>query len=281
MPIHPTAIIDPKAQIAKSADIGPYVIIEGEVKIGENVHLYPHVFISGWTEIGDRCVIHPGAVIGHLPQDFHFTGERSYCRIGAGTIVREFASIHRGTQPESWTILGQDCFILGYAHIGHNCEFGNGVKLYNGSAVAGHAIIGDNAIVSGHVVVHQFARIGEHTMIGGGSRVIKDIPPFMKVLGESMCVAHNGLGMRRSGKFTTDEINEVRTAYRVLFRSTQPFTRLIEEFAKTVRTAAGRRILDFVRSPSKLGIAGGRKAAAQRELDGGDGDGEGEGGGEA
>src|SRR5262245_61011695 len=160
MPIHPTAVIDPKAKIAKSADIGPYVIVEGPVEIGEDVKLYPPVYLSGWTQIGDRCVIHPGAVVGHLPQDFHYSGERSYCRIGSGTIIREFASIHRGTQPESWTILGENCFILGYAHIGHNCELGRGVKLYNCAALSGHVIVGDNAIISGYSLIHQFVRIG-------------------------------------------------------------------------------------------------------------------------
>ena len=259
MPIHPTAIIDPAAHVPASADIGPHVVIEGPVKLGENVKIYPNAYLSGWTEIGDRVEIHPGAVVGHLPQDFHFSGERTFCRVGAGTIIREFASIHRGTQPESATIVGENCFILGYAHIGHNCELANGVKVYNCTGLSGHVIVGENAIISGYCLVHQFARIGEYVMIGGGSRVTKDIPPYMKALYESQCVGYNAIGLRRSGKFTNAEINEVREAYRTLFRSEMTFRAAVEKFASQVKTNAGRRILDFLRSPTKLGIAGGRK----------------------
>ncbi len=266
MAIHPTAVVDREAQIASSAEIGPYVIIEGPVKIGERVKVYPHAYLSGWTEIEEDCVIHPGAVIGHVPQDFHYSGERSYCKIGAGTIVREFASIHRGTQPESWTILGKNCFILGYAHIGHNCELADNVKVYNCTGLSGHVTVGRNAIISGYSLIHQFARIGEFVMIGGGTRLAKDLPPYMKALHESVCVGYNPLGMRRSGEFTNAEIQEVREAYSSLFRSDLPFSRAVERFAPQVRTRTGRAILDFVTANSKLGIIGGRKQAAEAEV---------------
>lgn len=259
MPIHPTAIIDPQATVPASCDIGPHSVIEGPVKLGERVKIYPNAYISGWTEIGDDCQIHPGAVVGHLPQDFHFTGERSYCRIGKGTIVREFASIHRGTQPESWTILGDNCFILGYAHIGHNCEVGNGVKLYNCSVLSGHVVAGDNAIISGYSLVHQFARIGEFAMIGGGARVVKDIPPYMKALYESQCAGHNAIGLRRSGLFTKEEIHEARESYKTLYRSGLPFRKAVEQLATQAHTRTGKRLVEFCQSPSKLGIAGGWK----------------------
>ena len=272
MPIHPTAIIDKQAHVPASADIGPHVVIEGPVKLGENVKVYPNAYLSGWTEIGDRVQIHPGAVVGHLPQDFHYGGERSYCRIGAGTIIREFASIHRGTQPESWTIVGENCFILGYAHLGHNCELANGVKVYNCAGLSGHVIVGENAIISGYCLVHQFARIGEYVMIGGGSRITKDIPPYMKVLYESQCVGYNAVGLRRSGRFSSEEINEVRDAYRVLFRAEAGFRAGLERFAASVKTQAGRRILDFLNSPSKLGIAGGRKSMTSEDPDVGSGE---------
>lgn len=263
MPIHPTAIIDKQAQIDPSAEIGPHVVVEGPVKIGANVKIYPNAYLAGWTEIGERCEIHPGAVVGHLPQDFHFSGERTYCRIGAGTIIREFASIHRGTQPESSTIVGENCFILGYAHIGHNCELGSGVKVYNCTGLSGHVIVGDNAIISGYVLVHQFARIGEYVMVGGGARVTKDVPPYMKTLNESQCVGYNAIGLRRSGQFTPEEVNEVREAYRTLFRSELPFRKAVEAFTEKARTRTGKRILEFLASPSKLGFIGGRKSAAE------------------
>ncbi|MFH1418728.1 MAG: acyl-ACP--UDP-N-acetylglucosamine O-acyltransferase [Planctomycetota bacterium] len=265
MAIHPSAIVDSQAEIAASAEIGPFVVVEGPVKIGERVRVYPNAYLSGWTEIGDDCEIHPGAVVGHLPQDFHFSGERSYCRIGAGTIIREFASVHRGTQPESWTIVGQGCFILGYAHIGHNCELGDGVKVYNCTGLSGHVIVGNNAIISGYSLVHQFARIGEYVMVGGGTRVTKDLPPYMKALHESTITGYNAIGLRRSGEFSAEELREVKEAYRSLFRSGRSFRKVVEEFSAQVKTRAGRNILDFVNAPSKLGIAGGRVPAHARQ----------------
>lgn len=268
MAIHPTAIIDQQAVVPSSCDIGPHAVIEGPVKLGENVKVYPNAYISGWTEIGDNVQIHPGAVVGHLPQDFHFGGERSYCRVGKGTIIREFASIHRGTQPESWTTIGENCFILGYAHIGHNCELGNGVKLYNCAALSGHVIVGDNAIISGYSLVHQFARIGEFVMVGGGTRLGKDVPPYLKALYESQCAGHNAIGLRRSGQFSGDEILEVRQSYRTLYRSGQPWRKAVEQLAGQVKTKTGKRILEFCQSPSKLGFAGGWKVQDDQSDDG-------------
>ncbi|MBK8269070.1 MAG: acyl-ACP--UDP-N-acetylglucosamine O-acyltransferase [Planctomycetes bacterium] len=265
MPIHATAVIDKQAQIDSSADIGPFVVIEGQVKIGAGAKIFPNAYISGWTEIGERCEIHPGAVVGHYPQDFHFKGERSYCKIGAGTIIRECASIHRGTQPESWTILGENCFLLAYAHVAHNCELGSGVKLYNNGTLAGHVIVGDNAIISAYTMIHQFARIGEFVMIGGGSRITKDIPPYMKAWREGTILGYNGIGLKRSGIFSSDDVNEARTGYKMLFRSELPMSKAIEEYSKVASGPVGRRLLEFVRGPSRLGIGTGRGAEAANE----------------
>lgn len=266
MAIHTTAIVDRQAEVAPSADVGPHVVIEGPVRIGENVKIYPNAYISGWTEVGDNCEIHPNAIIGHLPQDFHFGGGRTYCRIGAGTIIRECASIHRGTQDKSSTVIGERCFILGYAHVGHNCEIGNDVKIYNCTGLSGHVTVGDHTIISGYSLVHQFARIGEHVMIGGGTRVAKDVPPYMKALYESTCVGYNALGLRRSGAFTREEISEVRRAYRMLFRSDLPFGKAVETYAADARERTGKRIVEFLRSETKLGFIGGRKSERPEEM---------------
>ncbi len=268
MPIHPTAVIDKQAQIASSADIGPFAVIEGPVKIGEETRVFPHAFINGWTEIGDRCQIHPSAVVGHFPQDFNYKGDRSYLRIGSGTIIREGASIHRGTQPESWTILGENCFLLACAHVGHNCELGNGVKVYNNTALAGHVIVGDNAIISAYTMVHQFARIGEFVMVGGGSRINKDVAPFMKCWREAEVLGYNAIGLRRSGLFTQDDVNEARTAYKMLFRSNLPMSTAIARYAEVAKGKVGTRMLEFVRGDSRLGLAGARGVAeAEGEAD--------------
>lgn len=256
MSIHPTAIIDGHAEIDPTADIGPYVTIEGHVRIGPRTKVFPNAFLAGWTEIGADCQIHPGAVVGHVPQDFHFGGERSYCRVGDGTIIREFASVHRGTQPESWTTVGKRCFLLGYSHIGHNCELGDEVKVYNCTGLSGHVSVGDSAIISGYSLVHQFVRIGSYVMVGGGTRITKDTPPFFMALGESECVGYNAVGLKRSGKFNRDEIAEVKLSYRTLYRSGMTFGRAVEALAEQVRTSTGRAILEFIRAPSKRGIIG-------------------------
>ena len=255
MPIHATAIVNSKAQVDPTATIGPYAIIEGEVKIGPNTVIYPQAYISGWVEIGAGCQIHPGAVIGHVPQDFHFDGSRSYCRIGDGTIIREHASIHRGTQPESETVIGKNCFIMGYSHIGHNCVVGDNVKMANMAALSGHAVVGDGAFISGYSLIHQFSRIGEYAMIGGGSRITMDVPPYFTCLHENECVAVNVIGLRRAG-FAREEIAEVRQAYRLLYRSGKTFRAAVEELVSTVQTPAGKRLADFVAANTKRGICG-------------------------
>ncbi len=269
MAIHPSAIIDPQAEIDPSVQIGPHAVIEGQVRIGANTRIYPNAYISGWVTIGKDCQIHPGAVIGHLPQDFHFQDCRSYCVIGDGTIVRECVSIHRGTQPESSTVIGKGCFIMGYSHVGHNCVFGDGVKFYNMAAASGHVEIGRNAIVSGYTVLHQFIRIGPYAIIGGLSRIGMDVPPFFTAIRESECIGINAIGMRRNG-FKREEILDAKQAYRVLYRSGKAFRAAVDQLAGTVTTDVGRQILDFVRLQSKRGYVSGprhRESQAGRSVE--------------
>ncbi len=222
MPIHPTAVVGSKVEVDPTATIGAYAIVEGEVQIGPNTVIYPQAYISGWVQIGAGCQVHPGAVLGHVPQDFHFDGSRSFLRIGDGTIIREHASIHRGTQPDSETIVGRNCFIMGYSHIGHNCVVGDNVKIANMTALSGHTTVGEGAFVSGYCLIHQFVRIGQYAMIGGGTRVTMDVPPFFMCLHENECVGINVVGLRRAG-FSKQEIAEVREAYRLLYRSGKTF----------------------------------------------------------
>lgn len=255
MPIHPSAHVDKLAEIAATADIGPNVVVEGYVRIGDETKVYANAYLSGWTKIGARCQIHPGAVVGHLPQDFHFGGHRSFCEIGDDTIIREFASIHRGTQPESTTVVGRGCFLMAYCHIGHNCVIGDGAKIYNCAALSGHVEVGANAIVSGYSLVHQFVRIGELVMIGGGGRIGMDVPPFMMALGESQIVGLNIIGMRRAG-FSAEERLSVKQAHRILYRSSSTFQKAVEELRAAANTPAVRRIVEFLDGPSKRGFCG-------------------------
>jgi UDP-N-acetylglucosamine acyltransferase len=274
MPIHPTAIVDGKAEIDPTATIGPYAIIEGEVRIGPNAVIYPQAYISGWVTIGAGCQVHPGAVLGHLPQDFHFSGARTFLRIGDGTIIREHASIHRGTQPESETVIGKNCLIMGYSHIGHNCEVADEVKIANMAALSGHVSVGRGSFVSGYSLIHQFVRIGEYAMIAGGTRLGMDAPSFFTCIGESECLCVNVIGVRRAG-FTQEEIAELRRAYRLLYRSGKTFQAAVAELAGTVHTPAGRRLVEFISFKSKRGICGppvsGRMAAGTADEEPGEG----------
>jgi UDP-N-acetylglucosamine acyltransferase len=255
MPIHPTAQIDRHAEIDPAADIGPNVVIDGHVSVAAGTKVYPNAYLSGWTKIGANCQIHPGAIVGHLPQDFHFSGERTFCEVGDGTVIREFASVHRGTQPESKTIVGKDCFLMAYCHVGHNCDIRDGAKIYNCAALSGHVEVGANAIVSGYSLLHQFIRIGELAMIGGGSRIGMDVLPFMTCIGESECVGINAIGMRRAG-YPAEERTAVKEAYRTLYRSPMTFTRAVEALRENAQAPSVKRIVEFLAGPTKRGFCG-------------------------
>jgi len=249
MPIHATAIVDPAAEIDSSAEIGAYAIVEKDVRILAGARVYPHAYIAQGTTLGERCEVHPFAVVGHLPQDLKFEGASSYTRIGEATIIREHATIHRGTMPGSTTVVGRGCFIMSAGHIGHNCTVGDHVTMANGTMLAGHVEIGDRAFLSGNAMVHQFVRVGELVIASGGARVTNDVPPFMTVCPTGV-VGPNVVGLRRAG-LTSEERHEIRRAYKTLYRTGLPFSKAIELVAEMVQTAPGRRLMDFLRSPSK------------------------------
>lgn len=256
MPIHPSAHVDREAEIDPTAEIGPNAVIEGPVRIGARTRIYPNAYISGWTTIGADCQIHPGAVIGHLPQDFHYKGERSYCVIGDGTVIRELATVHRGTQPESSTVVGKGCTLLALAHVGHNCRLDESVTLLNGAQLSGHVSVGRKAVISGFSLIHQFVRIGEYVMIGGGSRVGMDAPPFMLLVGESQCRGINVVGLRRAG-FSAEDRAAIKEAYRVLYRSGLPFREAVERLRATATREPIRRLVEFLSEPSQRGFCTG------------------------
>ncbi len=255
MPIHPTAIVDPSAELDGSVTVGPYCIVEGHVRIEAKCRLYHNVYVTGWTKIGPDCELHPGVVVGHSPQDTKYKGERSYCRIGRGTILREYVTIHRGTVPESATVIGEECFFLGGSHVGHNCTVGNRVTLINNALLAGHVEIGDTATVGGAAGIHQFVRIGELAMIAGAGRIRLDIVPFALTDAEGHIAGLNRVGLRRAG-LPRDHVEDIRKAFRCLFSTAAPFENRMEQLAGSVRTPPGRRLLEFVRSTGKRGLAG-------------------------
>ena len=267
MPIHPTAIVSQDAIVDPSAELGPYVVVEGPCRIGAGVVLGPSAVVLGHTDVGAGCRIHAGAVVGDLPQDRAYRGGVTFCRIGAGTMIREHVTIHRGTAEGSATVVGENCLILASAHVGHNCRLGNGVQVINAALLGGHVEVGDRAIISGNAGVHQFVRIGELALVGGLAKVTQDVPPFVMIDGPGRCVGVNSVGMRRAG-FPADQRNEIKAAYRLLYRSDRAFRRSIEDVAALVRTEAGRTLLAFLTAPSRRGISARAHDSDRRQGDG-------------
>ncbi len=218
--IHPTAIVAPSARLGDGVRIGPYAVVGEHVSIGEDTTVGTHVIIEGWTEIGRQCRVFSHAVLGTEPQDLKFQGEKSYLLIGDGTIIREFATVNRGTaQGGGKTVVGSHNLIMAYAHVAHDCLLGDNVILANAASLGGHVTIEDYAIVGGLCGVHQFCRIGRYALVGGCSAVNQDVPPFVKAQGNRpKLYGLNTIGLKRHN-FSNDALQNLRRAYRLLFQS--------------------------------------------------------------
>ncbi|NOX59679.1 MAG: acyl-ACP--UDP-N-acetylglucosamine O-acyltransferase [Planctomycetes bacterium] len=256
--IHPTAIIDKQAMLGDEVQVGPYAVIEGPVEIGSGTQIKAHAHIEGHTKIGNACVIHPFASVGGPPQDLGYKGERSYCRVGDRTIIREGVTIHRGTDEGSVTEVGSDCMIMSNTHIAHNCSVGDHVILSSNVLLAGHATLCHHAIMGGASAVHQFARIGEYTMISGSALMTRDGAPFMIYSHRCVCHGVNRIGMRRGG-FDSTAIDEIRHLHRVIFRQSSQLYKAAADLTNTPKTDAGRRFIEFILEESKRGIAASRR----------------------
>lgn len=262
MAIHATAIVDSAAQIEPTAEIGPYVVIEGQVRIGAHCRISPFVHVSGHTEIGSHCRIHSGASIGDTPQDTAYKDCESYTRIGSGTTIREGVTIHRGTLPGSMTSVGARCLLMCNSHVGHNCQLGDGVTLVNGALLGGLVEVGNHCIISGNAAVHQQVRIGELTIIGGLTKVVQDVPPYMTYTQERGCSGINAVGLRRK-EMSAAERADARLAFRTLYREGLSLQDAIARLEQIVETRAGRMILEFVRVPSIRGLTSARERSGR------------------
>ena len=244
--IHPTAIIDPKAEIAPDVTIGPYCIINQPATIGSGTILGAFVTVDSHTAIGDNCRIYPHAAIGGEPQDLKFKGEASWARIGKGTVIREFATINRGTEAGGGiTEVGENNFLMAYCHVAHDCKTGRGVILANNATLAGHILIDDYAIVGGLVAIHQFVRVGKFAYIGGKAAVVKDIPPFVIASGDR-AVLHglNKVGLQRHG-FSEKVLSALKKTYRIIFRIGLTLNEAIERVKAEVEQVP--EVEEFVR----------------------------------
>lgn len=226
--VHPTAIVAPGAQLGAGVRVDAYAVIRGHVTIGDDTWIGPHVVIEEWTSLGRDCRVHTGAVLGGVPQDYHFKGERSYLRIGDRVTVREYVSISRATGEDAATVVGDDTQLLAYSHAGHNCRIGRGVLITNGCQLGGHVVVEDRAVLGGMVGVLQFVHIGTLAMVGGLTRVVQDVLPYMLVCGNPpRAIAVNRVGLLRAG-VCAEAQGALRHAHRLLVRSGLDVSRALE-----------------------------------------------------
>ena len=246
--------IDPLAKLARNVVVEPFVTIEKNVEIGSGTWIGSNVTIMEGARIGKNCEIFPGAVISAIPQDKKFKGEESLAIIGDNTVIRECATVNRATKVTGKTIVGNNCLIMAYAHIAHDCVIGDNSIIVNNVALGGHVDIGEYAIVGGLTAVHQFVKVGAHSMISGGTLIRKDIPPFVKVAKEpASFVGINSIGLQRRG-FEKHKISEIQNIYRHLFQSNQNISQAIRSIDKEFSNSKEKeKILNFIES-SERGI---------------------------
>jgi UDP-N-acetylglucosamine acyltransferase len=250
--IHPTAIIAPDADIAGDVEIGAFAIIGEGCTIDSGCVIAPRATLERNVTLGRGVKVGIGTVLGGAPQDLKYAGEETTVEIDDGTVIREYATINRGTAHSFKTTVGTNCLIMSYVHIGHDCRIGNSVILSNVVQLAGHVTIEDKAIISGVSAVHQFARIGRHSFIGGMSRVSKDIPPFLKAVGNPVKLyGLNTVGLQRSG-MDEETIRELKRAYRLLFRSDLNVTQAIERAQTEIEPLAEvKELIRFVEASER------------------------------
>jgi UDP-N-acetylglucosamine acyltransferase len=251
---HPTAIIDEGGVLAEDVSIGPYSIIGPGVVIGRGTKIGSRVLIEKKTKIGSYCKVHTGAIIGTDPQDLKFEGEDTELTIGDRTVIREYATINRGTKMTGSTQIGSDCFIMAYVHVAHDCYIGNHVILANAVNMAGHVLIEDHVTVGGITPIHQFVRIGKYAFIGGGSRVNKDVPPFVRAVGNPLILSGlNTVGLERNG--VPEDIRlELKRAYRIFFRSGLDISKAIDKAKSELKPYPEvQNLIEFIEE-SKRGI---------------------------
>lgn len=262
MPIHPTALVDPRSEIHPEADIGPFVVIDGPVRVGARTRVLAHATLIGQTELGTDNVIHMGAVIGNTPQDLAFAGDASGLRIGDRNTIREHVQIHRGTKAQSTTTIGDDNYLMHNAHVAHNCCIGNRTIIAGGALLAGYVEVEDQAFVSGNCVVHQFVRIGRLAILRGLSRTSRDVPPFCIMDGTHTVRGINRVGLRRAG-FDAGQIRALQNAFHRLFQRRTNLTRALEELEAEPVSDGVRYLIEFIRA-SKRGVCMGPRSAEGR-----------------
>lgn len=250
--IHPTAIVDPGAELGETAQIGPYCVIGPHVKIGDGARLMAHVFMDGWTTLGAGCTVFPFASLGTQTQDLKFKGGAPRVEIGDHTTLREYVTVNAATADGDVTRIGARCHIMAYAHIAHDCRVGDEVIMANCATLAGHITVEDQAIIGGLCGVHQFVRIGRMSIIGGCSKVTQDVPPFMMADGHPLAVhGINSVGLKRRG-VGEEAARQLKNAYRILYREGLSTTQALQRLeAEPARGPEIEELMEFIRHSNR------------------------------
>jgi UDP-N-acetylglucosamine acyltransferase len=255
MSVHPTTVIDPKAEIGVDVTIGPYCVIGPEVVLGDGCWLQNHVTVCGSTRIGARNRFHAYCSIGQQTQDLKYAGEPTYLEIGDENVFREFVTVNRATSKGDTTRIGHQGNFLAYSHIAHDCDVGNHVIFSNNGTLGGHVVVQEYAVLGGLTAVHQFCRIGKHSITGGCTKIVQDVPPYMIVDGNPAEVRGvNLVGLERRG-FSPDAVRALKEAYRILYRAKLNTKQALEELAKNglAETSEVHDLIQFIES-SQRGI---------------------------
>lgn len=254
--VHPTAIVDPGAQLGEGVEVGPFAIIGPNVEVGDRCRIAARAILEYNVRLGPDVTVGEGTILGGRPQDLKFAGEETWVEIGAGTTLREYVTVNRGTRATGKTTVGDRCFLMSYVHLGHDCHIGNGVIIANTTNLAGHVTVQDRAQLSGLTGVHQFVTIGTHAFVGGMTRVSQDIPPYVKAVGNPMeLYGLNTIGLQRAG-FSSEVITALKRAYRLFFNSDFNLSQAAERARTDLpSTPEVERFIAFIES-SERGVPG-------------------------
>jgi len=247
--ISPLACVSPKAELGKNVTVSPFATIEDNVIIGDNTWIGPNAVIMSYTRIGENCKIFPGAVIGAIPQDLKYRGEESTVEIGNNTTIREFVTIHRGTRDKMTTKVGDNCLLMAYVHVAHDCIIGNNVIIANSVGLSGHITVEDYAVIEGMSAAQQFITIGKHAFVAGASLIRKSVPPYVRCAREPLqYIGVNVVGLTRRG-FTPEQIRHIEDIYRIIYVKGYNLQNALEIVEKEIPDSVFKReILDFIRN---------------------------------
>ncbi len=250
--IHPLAYIHPDAKLADNVKVDPFTVIHGNVSIGEGTWIGSNVTSMEGARIGKNCRIFPGAVIAAIPQDLKYAGEKTLVVIGDNCTIREFVTINRGTIDRGKTQVGNNCLIMAYSHIAHDCIVGNNCIMSNNTQMAGHVSMGDYAVVGGVSAIHQYVKIGQHAFVSGGSLVGKDVPPYIKAGRNPLSYAGvNSIGLKRRG-FSNQQINQILDVYRCIYNKGLNTTQALEFIEEELPISDERdEIVTFIRESGR------------------------------